>query len=63
MQSQRIGIEDDDDVKLSLTYIKKFQNNAEVRILVSNETVSSTKGVVRRKKINVSIRKVIYIIN
>ena len=59
MQSQRNGIEDDDDVKLPLAHIKKVQNTAEVRISASNETAPSTKGAVGRKGLDVSIGKVI----
>lgn len=63
MQSKYNSIKDDNDVKLPLAYIKKLQNTSEVGTLASNEIAPSTKDVVSRKKINVSIRKVICIIN
>lgn len=44
-----------------MAYIKKLENTVEVGILVNNETVSSTKDVVGRKKVDVSIKKVICI--
>ena len=63
MQSQRNGIEkDNDNVKFLSAQIKKMQNIAEVGTLVSDGTVPSTKGIVDRKKVDVSITKVIYII-
>ena len=61
MQNKRNSIEDGDDVKLLLAYMKKMQNTAKVGILVNDEIALSTKGAVGRKRIDVSIRKVIYI--
>ena len=64
LQSQHNSIEkDDDNVKILLAHLKKMQNIAKVGILVSDGMVPSTKGVVDRKKVDVSIRKVIYIIS
>ena len=62
MQSQRNGIkEDDDDVKLPSAHIKKMQNTAEFGILARDRTAPSTKSAVDRKKVDISIRKVICI--
>ena len=59
MQSQRNGIEDNDDVKLLSAQIKKVENTAEVGTLASDETAPSTKGAVGRKGVDVSVGKVI----
>lgn len=42
--------------------MKKQQNTSEIEIFASNETALSTKDAVDRRKIDVSIRKVTYII-
>lgn len=60
LQSQCNNIEDDDDIKLLLTYIKKVQNIAEVGTLPSNKIAPSTKGVVDGKKVDINVRKWIY---
>ncbi len=39
MQSQRNGIEDDDDVELPLVYIREMQNTADVGTKASTEAV------------------------
>lgn len=59
MQSQRNGIEDDDDVQLPSAFIKKVQNTAEVGTSANDETSPSTKGTVGRKGVDVSVGKVI----
>ena len=59
MQSQRNGIEDDDDVELPSAHIKKVQNTTEVGTSASDETAPSTKGAVGRKRVDVSVGKVI----
>lgn len=40
-------------------HIKKLQNTTEISILVSNKMVLSIKNAVGRKKLDISIRKVI----
>ena len=60
LQSQHNSIEDDDNVKLLLAYIKKVQNTTGVGTLAIDETAPSTKGVVGRKEVDISVRKVIY---
>ena len=59
MESQHNGIEDDDEVKLPLTHIKKVQITIEVGTLASNKTAASTKGALDRKGVDVSVGKVI----
>ena len=59
MQSWCNGIEDNDNVEFSSAYIKKMQYTTEVETLASNEMALSTKGKVGRKRVDVSIRKVI----
>lgn len=36
-----------------------MQNTADIKILVSDKTVPSTKGTIDRKRVDVSIREVI----
>lgn len=50
LQSQWNGIKDNDDVKFLLAQIKKLQNTAEVRTLISDQIALSTKSVMQRKK-------------
>lgn len=50
MQSRRISIEDDDNVKLSLAHIKKILKNIEI--------APSTKVAVNGDELDVSIRKI-----
>ena len=59
MQSQRNGIEDNNNVELLSANIKKMQNTVEVGTLASDETASLTKGAMGRKRVDVSIGKVI----
>lgn len=61
MQSQYNSIEDDNNIEFLLAHIKKLQNTAEVKILASNKIILSNKNIIDRKKVNVSIGKVIYI--
>lgn len=58
MQNQHNTTENDNDVKLLLTHIKKMQNIDEVNTLVSNKTILSTKAVIERNKLDVSVEKV-----
>lgn len=56
MQSLRsYSIEDDNNVKLLLTHIRKIQNIAEVKVLEINKTTLSTKVVVYRKRPNINV--------
>ena len=62
LQSYHNDIEkDDDDVKFPLVHMKKMQNTAKVRTSPSNRTAPLTKGVVGRKRVDVSVKKVICI--
>lgn len=63
LQSQCNNIKDNNNIKFSLAHIEKLQNIAEVGILASNKIALSTKNIVDRKKVDVNIRKKIYIIN
>lgn len=56
-------MKDDDDIKLSLVYNKKLQKTAEVSILASDKTALLTKDAIGRKKVILSIRKMIYTIS
>lgn len=57
LQSQRNGIEDNDDMKLSLANIKKIQTNAKFRTLTIDKTALSTKATVNKKGVDISIKK------
>ena len=59
-QSECNGIEDNDNAELPSTHIKKIQNTAKAKTLVSNETAPSIKSTLDGKKIAVYIRKLIY---
>lgn len=59
LQSQRNAIEDNNDIKLLLIHIKNLQNIAKVEILRNNKTAQSIKNTVCRKRVDVSIRKII----
>ena len=61
MQSQRNGIEDDDDIELLLAHIKKVQNTAEAGTLASDKTTPSTKDALGRKGVDVIVGKMICI--
>lgn len=61
MQSQCNSIKNNNDVELLLPYIKKLQNTTEVETFESNDIASWTKDAVSRKKVDVTIRKVICI--
>ncbi len=50
MQSQRNGIEDDDDVELPSAHIREMHNIADVRI------TTSTEAAVGRRRLDVSDR-------
>lgn len=60
LYSQCNSIKDDDAIKLLLAYIKNLQNTPEVETSTSYKIVISIKGVVGRKKVDVSIKKIIY---
>ena len=57
MQNQHNNIEDSDNIKFLLIYMRKIQNTAEVRILAINKIASSVKIAENRKKSDVSILK------
>lgn len=58
MQNQYSSVKDD-NIKLLLIYIRKIQNTTKFKILASNKTALSTKTTVSRKRLDISIRKVV----
>lgn len=52
------SIKDDNDVKLSLTHIRKLKNTAKDETLAIEETVLLTKATIDREKLDVSVKKV-----
>lgn len=59
MKSQySCSIEDDDDIKFPLAYIRKMQKIAEVPVLVIKKMALSTKDVVGKKRLDISIKNV-----
>lgn len=59
MQTKCNGIDNDNDIKLLSTYNKKLQNTSEVETLESDEMAISNNGIMGRKKVYVSVKKVI----
>ena len=55
-------MKDDDDIEFLLAHFKKMQNTTEVRTSASDKMALSTKGEVGRKKVDISVKKVICII-
>lgn len=62
MQSQGNGIEDNTNIKYPLAQIRKIKNTTDIRTLAIDETASLTNAIVNKKKLDVSIKKVSYII-
>ena len=54
----RYNIEDDDVVKLSLTYIRKMQNTAKIEVLAIDKMALSTKIIIGEKGLDISVKKV-----
>lgn len=62
MQSQHNSIEDD-DIKFLLVYIKKIQNIVQFKTLASNKMGLLTKAIVSRKRLDINVKKMSYIIS
>lgn len=60
LQSQRNSIKNNDNVKLLLTHMKKLQNSIKIETSTNDKIVSLVKDIVDRKKVDVSIKLVIF---
>lgn len=54
----KYNIEDDNNVKLPLAYIRKIINTAENVTSVIDKTILSTKAIIDKRKSNVHVEKI-----